>query len=233
LIAITPLASGSRGNCYHITDGSSPLLLEAGIPFKEIQRGIGFTTSELAGCLVSHEHQDHCKAVKDALKAGVEVWASAGTKKALQISAHNLRPMAPLINYGIGSWTVKPFEVQHDATEPLGFLLANRSKDKLLYITDSYYCRYKFLGLTHIMIECNHSYEILRRNTEAGLLPVAMKNRLIRSHFSLENVKAFLEANDLSRVQEIWLIHLSDGNSDADQFKREIQELTGKPVYVA
>jgi hypothetical protein len=32
LIEILPLASGSRGNCYHITDGRTPLLLECGIP---------------------------------------------------------------------------------------------------------------------------------------------------------------------------------------------------------
>lgn len=233
MITITPLASGSRGNCYHITDGSSPLLLEAGIPFKEIQQKTGFKVSSLAGCLVSHEHQDHCKAVKDLLKAGIEVWMSVGTKEALKISGHRLRPLAPLINYGIGAWTVKPFEVQHDAAEPLGFLLANQTGEKLLYLTDTYYCKYKFVGITHLMIECNHSYEILNENVSRGALPPAMKKRLIRSHFSLENVKKFLEANDLSRVQEIWLIHMSDGNSNAEQFKREIQELTGKPVYVA
>jgi hypothetical protein len=50
---------------------------------------------------------------------------------------------------------------------------------------------------------------------------------------SLETCKGFLRANDLSRVQEIWLLHLSDANSDAARFKREIQELTGKVVYVA
>lgn len=233
MITITPLASGSRGNCYHITDGSSPLLLEAGIPFKEIQQKTGFKVSSLAGCLVSHEHQDHCKAVKDLLKAGIEVWMSVGTKEALKISGHRLRPLAPLINYGIGAWTVKPFEVQHDAAEPLGFLLANQTGEKLLYLTDTYYCKYKFVGITHLMIECNHSYEILNENVSRGVLPPAMKKRLIRSHFSLENVKEFLKANDLSKVQEIWLIHMSDGNSNAEQFKREIQELTGKPVYVA
>ena len=50
---------------------------------------------------------------------------------------------------------------------------------------------------------------------------------------ALENVKDILKANDLSKVNEIYLIHLSDGNSNAEQFKREIQELTGKPVYIA
>ena len=63
-------------------------------------------------------------------------------------------------------------------------------------------------------------------------MPPALKKRILKSHFSLENVKEFLKANDLSRVQEIWLLHLSDGNSDAERFKREIQELTGKMVFI-
>jgi len=33
-------------------------------------------------------------------------------------------------------------------------------------------------------------------------------------------------------VREIWLIHLSDNNSDNARFKREIQELTGKMVFI-
>ena len=38
-------------------------------------------------------------------------------------------------------------------------------------------------------------------------------------------------------VEAIFLLHLSDNNSNnnsnAERFKREIQQLTGKPVYVA
>ena len=60
---IKVLASGSSGNCYYVSDGDSPVLIECGLPWKQIQQGINFRTSELAGCLVSHEHQDHCKAV--------------------------------------------------------------------------------------------------------------------------------------------------------------------------
>ncbi len=61
----------------------------------------------------------------------------------------------------------------------------------------------------------------------------ALKNRLLKSHFSLENVKEFLKANDLGKVQEIWLLHMSNGNSDSERFKREVQELTGRMVFVA
>jgi hypothetical protein len=46
-------------------------------------------------------------------------------------------------------------------------------------------------------------------------------------------VKEFFKVNDLSKVQEIYLLHLSSGNSDAVRFKREFAELTGKPVYIA
>jgi phosphoribosyl 1,2-cyclic phosphodiesterase len=126
-----------------------------------------------------------------------------------------------------------PFDVQHDVAEPLGFLLANQEGEKLAFITDSFYCRYTFSGLTHIMIETNFSEQLLDENIAAGRVPAVMKRRLLRSHFSLENAKDFLKANDLSKVQEIWLLHLSDSNSDAARFKREVQELTGKQVFIA
>ena len=176
---------------------------------------------------------DHSKAVKDIMKAGIDCYISAGTAEALGLSGHRINIVKAKQQFRIGTWTVLPFDTQHDAAEPLGFLLANQDGEKLLYATDTYYIRYRFQGLTHIMVEANYSLDILRANVEAGTVDANLKNRIIKSHFSLENVKKFLQANDLSRVQEIWLLHLSDGNSDAERFKREIQSLTGKPVYIA
>ncbi len=233
MIEILPLASGSRGNCYHITDGSTPLLLECGIPFREIQKGLHFRVSEVAGCLVSHEHKDHSKAVQDVMKAGVDCYMSRGTAEALGVAGHRVHIIEARKQFRLGSWTILPFQTQHDAVEPLGFLLANRAGGKLLYATDTYYVRYKFRDLTHILVECNYAADILKANVEAGLVPPALKKRILKSHFSLDNVKEFLKANDLSQVREIWLLHLSDGNSDAERFKREVQTLTGRPVYIA
>jgi hypothetical protein len=42
-----------------------------------------------------------------------------------------------------------------------------------------------------------------------------------------------LKANDLSKVQEIWLLHLSEQNSCEKRFKEEVQKITGKPTYIA
>lgn len=234
MIDIKVLASGSNGNCYRITDGITPLLIEAGIPYKEIQRKLNFKISEIAACLISHEHKDHCKAVKDVIKAGIDCYMTQGTKEAIELDWHRIKVIKPKQQFKVGSWTILPFETQHDAVEPVGFLLySNVTKEKLLYATDTYYIKYRFQGLTHIMVECNYSLDILKGNVEKGLIEPELKNRLLRSHFSLENVKEFLKANDLSKVEQIWLLHLSDNNSDAERFKREIQELTGKEVYIA
>ncbi|MTI83474.1 MAG: MBL fold metallo-hydrolase [Firmicutes bacterium] len=233
MIEITAFASSSRGNCYRVTDGQTTLLLECGIRFKEIQRGLNFQVSEVSGCLISHEHKDHCKALADITKAGIDCYMSQGTSEALGVTGHRIKPIKAKQQFKIGTWTVLPFDTQHDAQEPMGFLMANSAGDKLLFATDTYYVRYLFRGLTHLMIECNHSLDILRDNVTSGAVPVGHKNRLMRSHFSLENVKEFLRANDLSKVQEIHLLHLSDGNSDAERFKTEIQSLTGKMTFIA
>ncbi|MDQ0412688.1 MBL fold metallo-hydrolase [Mesobacillus stamsii] len=232
MIKIRSFGSSSAGNCYYVTDGHTPLLLEAGIKFKEIQRALNFQTSSIAGCLISHEHGDHCKAYKEVMKAGIDIYATQGTLEAIKASGHRIKPIQAKKQFTIGTWTILPFEVEHDVAEPVGFLLANQQGEKLLFATDTYYIRYKFQGLTHLMVEANYSLEILNENIKRGSIPPVMKKRLIRSHFSLENVKEFLKANDLSKLQEIWLLHLSDSNSNAELFKREVQELTGKLVIV-
>lgn len=234
MIQITPIASSSRGNCYHVTDGSTPILLECGVRFSELERRLDFNLSDIGACLISHEHQDHCRAVEDLMRYGVGCYMSYGTAKALGILTHHRTRIVEnerLFTYL--TWAIKPFKTQHDAAQPLGYLLKNAQGEKLLYITDSYYCHYTFTGLTHIMVECNHSLELVKKNKALGLITSAQEKRLLRSHFSLENVINFLRANDMSKVQEIWLIHLSDDNSNADHFQREIQKVTGRPVYIA
>jgi len=150
----------------------------------------------------------------------------------MNVQHHRIHNIKAKQKFNIDTWSIMPFEANHDVLEPLSFLLVNQVGEKLLFATDTFYIKYKFKGLTHIMIEANYSLKILEEKIANGSLPEVMKTRLMRSHFSLENVKDFLKANDLSKVEEIWLLHLSDTNSDAEQFKREIAEQTGKMIYV-
>jgi len=227
------LGSGSKGNCYLLQGEEETLILECGIPYKDILKGLDFNLSNVVGCLVSHEHKDHCKAITDVLKAGIDVYASKGTALACAAIEYRVKHIKSEKPIKIGGFTVLPFQAQHDAAEPLGFLLQHQEIGKVLFITDSYYCQYNFKGLNHILIECNYSVEILRENLENKRLPVSLKNRLLKSHFELGNVKDFLKASDLKAVKEVLLIHLSDSNSNSKQFKEEIERTTGKPTYIA
>jgi len=232
LVEIIPVASGSSGNFYIVEDGNEKLLIECGISITKIKQSLEFKLTDVIGCLVTHSHLDHSKESKKLFSSGVNVYMSKGTADKLNLKSHRLKIIKAHKQFNINDWSILPFDVHHDDPEPLNFLI-QKGNEKLVYLTDTFYCKYKFNNLTRIMIECNYSKKILDENIAAGRVPMVQKNRLLKSHFSLKNVKDFLNANDLSKVREIHLLHLSNRNSDAKLFKKEIQELTGKMVKVA
>jgi hypothetical protein len=83
------------------------------------------------------------------------------------------------------------------------------------------------------MIEANYCTDMLNRNIEAGKIPASHYNRLLESHMSLDTCREALLSNDLTKVNNIILLHLSDGNSNADEFKQDIHQATGKRVHIA
>jgi phosphoribosyl 1,2-cyclic phosphodiesterase len=230
MIEIQVLSSGSHGNCYRVSDGEISLLLDCGIPWKKIQQGLNFRT-DIEAVLLSHSHKDHSKAVKDIAKASIDIYMLETTREQITATGHRIHIIEPLKQFTIGTWTILPFDTVHDV-DSVGYLLVNQSGEKLLFATDTCYLKYKFVGLTHLLIECNFADDILKANVDAGVVAPELKNRIIQTHFSLANVKECLKVNDLSNVEGIWLIHLSDQNSNSNLFKTEIQKLTGKPTYI-
>lgn len=235
MLTFRPIASSSAGNAYLVTSGRGSLLVDCGLPIAKLMEASGFSLSSLDACLVSHSHGDHSKAVKDLMARGVDVWASPETLKALNLEgvyrANAFESDAH--TYGIAGWNVKAFEVVHDCPGTVGFLISNRQGSKLLYMTDTAYSPYRFSGLTHIAVECNFDSDTLRRNAMDGSADVGRQKRVVKTHMSLERLVDMLKANDLSSVREIWLLHLSDQNSDEELIRSEVEKATGRPVYIA
>lgn len=237
MIDFHPLASSSAGCAYLLSaPGLAPLLVDAGLSFREIQQATGFKAASLAGCLVSHAHGDHVKAVPELLKASVDVYASEGTWKQFQKGKfdghHRAHVIKDLEVYDVAGWQVKPFEVVHDAEETMGFLIRG-GEDLLLYLTDTAYSPKGFDGMTILAVEANWGEDQLRENLRNGSIDKARFGRTASSHMSIERLKRMLKANDLSKVREIHLLHLSDANSDEREFKEDIQKLTGIPTFIA
>lgn len=216
-------ASGSKGNAYSIIDGDRKILIDPGIRFKQLQIATDFSLSEYDFVLLSHEHQDHSKSIPDLLRLGKNCYMSAGTREALGLMNSSALVVTECIDFERQGWKVMPFTTHHDASEPIGFLILSPSGKKIVYATDTYYIGYRFYGVTHWMIEANYDERYLNENTA---LAEYVKRRIRRSHFEIENVKVFFAAQDLSATEEIYLIHLSEENSDRDQFVKEIEETT-------
>lgn len=228
---IITYGSSSKGNGYLLKEGDSQLLLEAGINPKNIT----VEWAKVDALLITHEHQDHAKYAKDYLKRGAfSIYATKGTAGELKgVAGYRVMEIEYLKQFTVKGWHILAFQVEHDAAEPSGFLIQSPSGRKVLFATDTYYIRYKFKGITHFLIECNYSIDILTENVANGSIDKGQYKRILKSHFELNNLISFFEANDLSKTEEIHLVHLSDRNSDEELFINEIERVTGIPTYVA
>jgi phosphoribosyl 1,2-cyclic phosphodiesterase len=223
------LGSSSKGNSYILDNGKEVLVIEAGVRFSEVKKALDFKIDNIVGCFVSHEHSDHAGYANEFMKYVIDVYCSRGTQVKMN-PYHRLRTTYAGRMLYIGDFKVLPFDVEHDAAEPQGFIINHPETGNILFLTDSYYSQYKFKNLNQIILEVNYDEDILNQRTN---LHQSIKNRITTSHLSLQTAKELLLANDLSQVNNIVLIHLSDGNSNADYFKSEIEKLTGKTVTIA
>lgn len=230
------LGSSSKGNCYILDNGKEALVLEAGVRFSEVQKAVDFDISRIQGCLISHEHGDHSAFVQGFLNSRINCYLSRGTNEKLKARYRGY--FCPLLieantTFSIGSFKVIPFDVQHDAEEPFGYLIHHEEMGNVLFATDTYYLKYRFKDLSNLIIECNYDSEILDENYRLGLINRQRRDRTIKSHLSYQTLTEILCANDLSRVNNIVLIHLSESNSHAEKFRKGVEQITGKNTYIA
>lgn len=230
---ITVLGSSSSGNCYILEDQGHKLILDAGIHINDIKKELNYNFSDVVGCLVTHEHGDHFSAVQSLLYLGVNVYSGKKTfesKGIYNIRAHNVKA---LTTFEVAGFTVLPFDIQHDAAEPLGFLIITPSGKRILFVTDTWFVKYDFDYIDHFLIECNYDAASMKAAIDSGRIEPAVLKRVSKTHMSLEGLTTFLKTVDLSKAEKIVLCHLSDGNSHADYYKEFIEKEFGIPCVIA
>jgi len=228
MLDIKVLASGSTGNAYLVGDGKSRLLLDAGISMQRINAGCEWRISDISGALISHNHQDHSLAVEDLDRRGIKVYGPVH----MAARERKIKALEPMQTVAIGTFDVVPFKVQHDIP-CLGYKLQSvATGDQLVYVTDAAGMPYKFNNINYWLVEANYSIDILQKKIEEGM-STARANRVVNTHMAVEDLEAYFDALDTSMANEIWLCHLSDDNSDAEDFQQRIRAVTGAPVYIA
>ena len=239
---LTVLGSSSEGNAYVLQNAGEALLLEAGISFKKVLTALDYDVSKVQGVFVTHEHGDHAGHLDEVLSYGLPVFASAGTiegaKRYTKRTEYQPKAITGSHEHGymgikLGGFTVLPFPTKHDANEPLGFYIWHSETGGILFATDTFYLKNRFAGLNNILIECNYTQEQLEANLIAGKIDAERYRRVRRSHLSYNTCLQMLQANDLTAVNNIVLIHISKDNGNAPLFREGIAKATGKAVTVA
>lgn len=219
------LATGSKGNCYHVSDGVTELLIECGIRYTDIIRGLDYSVGNIGAVLVSHAHKDHSLCAAEMAEMGFEMLMPEMTAIALGLEFHPCVALAVQSKqYNVGTFGIVPFPLVHcnsDGSECVnfGYLIASSAtREKLLFATDTAYISNRFKGLTHVMIEVNYTDGML----DEGYVPEVEKRRL-KSHMSLETAVKFLESTDRSRLKAVYAIHASETRCDRDEVYRALE----------
>lgn len=209
------IGSGSSGNCYILQNDKEALIIEAGIPLLEVKKALDFNVRKIVGVVVSHSHGDHSKFIKEYGKAGIPVFKPYNEEIACPLS----------VKYG--GFGIKAFKLVHDVP-CYGFYIQHAEIGRLVYASDTEYIKYRFKGLNHILVEANHSED---------LIDSAAVNRehVLRGHMSLQTALDFILTNDNPALRNVVLLHLSDKNSNSEQFLQKTKDTVkyGADCYIA
>lgn len=220
------IATGSTGNCYLLTSNSGEtLILDCGIPIKEIKKGLDWNIKDVVGVLCTHKHLDHSKSVKDFKAMGIPIYAPylGNSCKSMNMGGFTVKPFD--LTTIDGSWT----HTNADGTPcPIyGFLITHKEMGKMLYITDCEVVKWKFKGINHILLGVNYDKDLIDRDTGKA-------NHVFRGHLSIDTACDFVKANHSDSLQNVIMCHLSAENADRDSFIEKMKKVAyGANVDVA
>lgn len=230
--AIHILASGSKANAYIIEYENSMLLIDQGLSFKEFSiraDKLGIDISRIKAILLTHEHEDHIHGVAyTAYKLDAPVFSTAKTLEFLNENAK--KPIHSRIvekdrKIKLGCFEITPFEIIHDAADPVGYLVATPCGETVCFATDTGKITNRMMTYinqgTRIILEANHDPAMLYRNTH---YPPVLKERIRGQfgHLSNEQSLEALERMGDNHPKTVIFSHLSEENNSPQMLKNLI-----------
>lgn len=211
------IATGSTGNCYLLTSNSGEtLILDCGIPIKEIKKGLNWNVKGVVGVICTHKHLDHSKSVKDFMQMGIPVYGLyIAPVKAVKIGEFNVKSFD--LTTIDGRWT----HTNADGSECpcYGFLISHNEMGKMIYATDTELIKYRFKNINHILLGVNYDKDLIDNEDSAKV------NHVYRGHMSIDTACDFVKSNNSNDLQNVIMCHLSKNNADKDLFIEKMKKI--------
>ncbi|RPH49044.1 MAG: MBL fold metallo-hydrolase [Desulfobacteraceae bacterium] len=224
-ITICMLASGSKGNSIYISDGTTSVLVDAGLSGVEIERRMkskGLSPDNLDAIIVSHEHADHIHGVGVlSRRFDVPVYLSHKTYKAALPFLGRIEEVRTFecgLNFKINDISFHPFSVSHDAEDTSGFTVAENGT-KIGIATDFGIATAmvkEHLGKCSVLVlEANHDPEMLAKGPYPWPLKQRIKSRT--GHLSNDETRALLQEIQHDNLEHVILAHISETNNTPEK----------------
>ena len=205
------IATGSSGNCYTLTSNiGETLILDCGIPIKEIKKGLNWNVKDVVGVLCTHKHLDHSKSVEDFEAMGIPILVPylGDSCKSMNMGGFTVKPFD--LTTIDGSWTHT--DANGEPCPIYGFLITHKEMGRMLYITDTNLIKWRFKSINHILLGVNYDKDLIDNEDSAKV------NHVYRGHMSIDTACNFVKSNSSKDLQNVIMCHLSKNNADKDLF---------------
>ena len=233
MLKISPLFSGSKGNCTLIQSDNANILLDAGFTYSSIVQALesrGLTPKDIDAIVITHEHNDHVKALPMWTKyTPTPVYAPRLIADYIQQRVYFSEVRAITCDFKIGDVIVEMYECSHDACCCYGYRFCC-GRRYFACVTDTGIATDALVDFltpcSAIMLESNHDVDMLVK----GEYSYPLKKRILSNFGHLSNAQASEILSKLigSSVKNVILAHLSEKNNT-----RELAFNSAVNVYAA
>jgi phosphoribosyl 1,2-cyclic phosphodiesterase len=242
-LRVSILASGSSGNITLLETQNTRLLIDAGLGKRETLARLAAIEKDIDrvdGILITHEHSDHCNGLPQMLglwKAPLYVTEQTmdalhrALPERLEKRLRGVETIHAGQRFCVGDIEVHPFQIPHDAADPIGFTFRTDGV-KMVLVTDLGYMpelvKVHLRGADCLMLESNHDLDMLK----VGPYPWVVKQRVLSrtGHLSNHAVSEYLADPDGfdARARYLVLAHLSQENNNPDLARLSAEEALGR-----
>ncbi len=237
------ISSGSKGNCLFIKANKTSILVDAGVSYSLIEKGLlnnGENIFNVSAVLITHEHSDHTKGLAVLVKKcpQIKIYAHYSVceilKRTMPIIESNLVEILSPVFY-VEDFLVSAFKVPHDSRVCLNYSIFEEDK-KFSIITD---CGTVVPRIVEeikdsnlIFIESNHNIDMLKANKDYSS---NLKARILSEHGHLSNNAA---ANIISKIMvdnpkcRFVLCHLSSNNNTYELAIKEVSSIVKEQIGI-
>ena len=217
-LRVCVLGSGSSGNCTFIGCDSSGVLIDAGLSALQTSarmEKIGVRMAGIRGICLSHEHNDHTAGLRVLNRRhGIPVYANSGTVEALSrgeaLAGLEWQVFSTGTAFSVGSFSVEPFTVPHDALDPVGFVV-QAGGVRVGVVTDmgmsTTLIREKLKSCHVIVVEANHDEDMLKTSKRPWSLIQRILGR--QGHLCNEAAAQMLAEIAGPDLRHVYLAHIS------------------------